>query len=121
MRIKTITLAIVAAAVSSCTQTPELNTTPRNSTISDNSSQTPYSIHNFVQIFPKENSNPITLEGTLPNGEKIITQTQFEKLKNALVGSRQIVIESVRYHNCRSDPTFMVPKKNFVSFFSLVS
>ncbi len=30
-------------------------------------------------------------------------------------------VQSVRYHNCRSDPTFMVPKKNFVSFFSLVS
>jgi hypothetical protein len=31
------------------------------------------------------------------------------------------ISDSVRYHNCRSDPTFMVPKKNFVSFFSLVS
>ncbi len=41
------------------------------------------------------------------------------------VNGRRIFIkkpkDGVRYHNCRSDPTFMVPKKNFVSFFSLVS
>jgi hypothetical protein len=51
---------------------------------------TPFNLHDFAQIFPKENPNPVQLNDTLPSGEPLITVTQFEQLKNALTGSRQV-------------------------------
>jgi hypothetical protein len=60
-----------------------------------------------------------------------LARSQDEDLRSEILRGTIIVLASaidtlfrtviVRYHNCRRHPAFMVPKENFVSFFSLVS